>query len=77
MAGAGRKVFAAGDIVSEPDFLDTYLMQQKVMVFTAGTAAAGSAIGTALAEGMVIYGGTAGGSSSGLYFYDGSQWKAI
>lgn len=77
MAGAGRKVFAAGDIVSEPDFLDTYLMHQKVMVFTAGTAAASSAIGTALAEGMVIYGGTAGSSSSGLYYYDGSTWKAV
>lgn len=77
MAGAGRRVFAAGDIVSEPDFLDTYLMQQKVMVFTAGTAAAGSAIGAALAEGMVIYGGTAGGSTSGLYFYDGTDWQAL
>ena len=77
MAGAGRKVFAAGDIVSEPDFLDTYLMQQKVMVFTAGTAAAGSAIGTALAEGMVISGGTSDGSTSGLYFDDGSDWQAL
>jgi hypothetical protein len=77
MAGAGRKVFAPGDPVTEPDFLDTYLMQQMVMVFTAGTAAAGSAIGTALAEGMVIYGGTASGSSSGLYKYDGTSWKAI
>lgn len=71
-----RKVFTAGEQVLDTD-LDTYLMRQSVMVFTAGTAAAGSAIGTALAEGMVIYGGTAGGSSSGLYFYDGSQWKAI
>jgi hypothetical protein len=77
MAGAGRKVFAPGDLVSEPDWLDTYVMQQKVMVFTAGTAAAGSAIGTALAEGMVIYGGTADGSSSGLYFYSGTAWEAL
>ena len=77
MAGAGRRVFAAGDQVTEPDFLDTYLMQQKVMVFTTGTAAAGSAIGTAVAEGMVIYGGTADGSTSGLYFYDGTDWQAL
>ena len=46
MAGAGRKVFAPGDLVSEPDWLDTYAMQQKVMVFTAGTAAAGRAHGS-------------------------------
>ena len=77
MAGAGRKVFAAGDAVTEPDFLDTYLMHQMVMRFTAGTAAAGSAIGTAVAEGMVIYAGTASGSSSGLYKYDGTSWKAL
>ncbi len=77
MAGAGRKVFAAGDLVTEPDFLDTYLMQQTVMAFPAGTAAAGSAIGTAVAEGMVIYGGTADGSTSGLYYYDGTDWQAL
>ena len=77
MAGAGRRVFAAGDQVTEPDFLDTYLMHQKVMCFPAGTAAAGSAIGTAVAEGMVIYAGTATGDTAGLYYYDGSEWKAI
>jgi len=77
MAGAGRRVFAAGDQVTEPDFLDTYLMHQKVMCFLAGTAAAGSAIGTAVAEGMVIYAGTAAGDTAGLYYYDGSEWKAI
>lgn len=71
-----RKVFTAGEAVEDTD-LDTYLMRQKVMVFTAGTAAASAAIGTALAEGMVIYGGTAGSSASGLYFYDGSTWKAV
>jgi hypothetical protein len=71
-----RKTFAAGDVVLDTD-LDTFLMRQSVMVFTAGTAAASSAIGTALAEGMVIYGGTAGGSTSGLYFYNGTAWKAI
>ena len=50
MAGAGRKVFAPGDRVTEPDFLDTYLMHQKVMCFPAGTAAAGSAMASAFAK---------------------------
>ena len=71
-----RKVFTAGDDFTESD-LDTYLMAQAVMAFPAGTAAAGSAIGTAVAEGMVIYAGTAAGDTAGLYFYDGSQWTEI
>jgi len=47
-----RQVFDAGDVLSATD-VNTYLMDQMVQTF-AGTAARGSAIGTAV-EGMVTY----------------------
>jgi hypothetical protein len=47
-----RKVFTAGEVLSATD-VNTYLMDQMVQTF-AGTAARGSAIGTAT-EGMVTY----------------------
>jgi hypothetical protein len=47
-----RKVFDAGDVLSATD-VNTYLMDQMVQTF-AGTAARGSAIGTAT-EGMLTY----------------------
>ena len=47
-----RKVFDAGEVLSATD-VNTYLMDQMVQTF-AGTAARGSAIGTAT-EGMVTY----------------------
>ena len=53
MAGLGRKVFAAGDVLAAAD-VDGYLMDQTVMKF-ANTSAVSSAIGTALAEGMTFY----------------------
>lgn len=53
MSGLGRKVFTAGSVLQAQDVMD-YLMDQSVMVF-AGTAARGSALGTAVAEGMVSY----------------------
>ena len=49
---SGRKVFTAGEVLSAANVND-YLMDQAVMVF-AGSAARGSAIGTAT-EGMVSY----------------------
>lgn len=52
MAGLGRKVFTAGEVLTAANVQD-YLQDQAVMVF-AGTAARGSAIGTAT-EGMVTY----------------------
>jgi len=52
MAGAGFKDFQAGEVLTAVD-VDTYLMQQTVMVF-ASTAARGSAIGTPT-EGMFSY----------------------
>jgi hypothetical protein len=47
-----RKVFTAGEVLAASD-VNSFLMNQKVMSF-AGTAARGSAIGTATA-GMVTY----------------------
>ena len=52
MAGLGRKVFTAGDVLTASD-VQNYLMDQSVMVF-AGTAARSSAIATPT-EGMVSY----------------------
>jgi hypothetical protein len=53
MAGLGYKVFTAGEVLTAAN-VNGYLMEQSVMVF-AGTAARGSALGTAVAEGMVSY----------------------
>lgn len=52
MAGAGFKDFTAGEILTADD-VDTFLMQQTVMVF-AGTAARGSVIASP-SEGMFTY----------------------
>ena len=53
MAGLGRRTFAAGEVLTASNVMG-YLQDQAVMNF-AGTAARGSAIGTAVSEGMVSY----------------------
>lgn len=53
MAGSGRRVFTPGEVLSASTVMN-YLQDQAVMNF-AGTAARGSAIGTAVSEGMVSY----------------------
>jgi hypothetical protein len=53
MAGQGRRTFAAGEVLTASNVMG-YLQDQAVMNF-AGTAARGSAIGTAVSEGMVSY----------------------
>lgn len=53
MAGSGRKVFTAGEVLRAAD-VNGYLMDQSVQVY-AGTAARGSAIGTATSAGMMSY----------------------
>jgi hypothetical protein len=63
-----RKVFTAGEVLAAAD-VNSFLMDQTVMSF-AGTAARGSAIGTAV-EGMVTY----LEDSNILSIYDGSAWK--
>lgn len=53
MAGLGRKVFTPGEVLTATN-VQNYLMDQAVQVY-AGTAARGSAIGSATTEGMVSY----------------------
>jgi hypothetical protein len=51
--GLGRRTFAPGEVLTASNVMN-YLQDQAVMNF-AGTAARGSAIGTAVSEGMVSY----------------------
>jgi hypothetical protein len=53
MAGLGKKTFTAGEVLTAAD-VNGYLMDQSVMVFDSD-ASRGSALGTAVAEGMVAY----------------------
>ena len=69
MAGAGFKDFTEGEILRAED-VDTYLMQQTIMVF-AGTAARASALGTLVAEGMFSY----LADTNSFEFYDGAAWQ--
>lgn len=70
MAGLGFKVFTAGEVLTAAN-VNGYLMEQSVMVF-GGTAARGSAIGTAT-EGMVTY----LTDSNSITVYDGSAWQQV
>jgi hypothetical protein len=73
MAGAGKKTFTAGEILTASD-TNTYLMEQTVMYF-AGTAARASAIPTP-STGMTTYIGTTGTASiPQLETYTGSAWQ--
>jgi hypothetical protein len=69
MAGAGKKTFTAGEVLTASD-VNTYLMEQSVMVF-GGTAARSSAIPTP-SEGMVSY----RSDIDNLELYNGSAWVA-
>lgn len=70
MAGAGRRTFQPGEVLTASN-VNSYLMDQSVMRF-ASSAARGSAVGTAvIAEGMVSY----LTDSDALEFYDGTDWK--
>lgn len=70
MAGAGYKLFATGDVLTAAQ-VNTYLMQQSVMVF-ASSAARTSAISGILAEGMVTY----LQDTNSLEYYNGSSFVA-
>jgi hypothetical protein len=70
MAGAGFKTFTAGEVL-EASEVNTYLMQQTVMVF-AGTAARATALGTAVSEGMFSY----LSDTNSFEFYDGASWQS-
>jgi len=65
-----RKTFTAGAVLAAAD-VNTYLMNQSVMTF-AGTAARGSAIGTAT-EGMLTW-----LEDTNVYqYYNGSAWTNL
>lgn len=72
MAGLGRKTFTAGEVLTAAN-VQGYLQDQTVMVF-AGTAARGSALGTAvLSEGMVTY----LSDSNSVELWDGAAWATV
>ena len=70
MAGSGRKVFAAGDVLTATD-VQNYLKDQAVMVF-ASSAARGSAIASPT-EGMVSY----LSDTNNVEAYTGSAWTTV
>ena len=70
MAGLGRKVWGAGDVLAAAD-VNGYLMDQAVMVFADATAR--TAAIAAPTEGMVTY----LSDTNVLYLYDGSAWEAV
>ena len=71
MAGLGRRTFQAGEVLTASNVM-AYLQDQAVMNF-AGTAARGSAIGTAVAEGMVSY----LADNNFVQAYDGTAWRSL
>ena len=70
MAGLGRKIFTAGDVLTASD-VQNYLMDQTVMNF-AGTAARSSAIATPT-EGMVTY----LADTNAVEVYDGAAYVSV
>lgn len=70
MAGAGFKTFSVGEVLTATN-VNTYLMQQTVMVFA--TAAARTSAIAAPSEGMVTY----LSDSNSLWYYDGTNWVEI
>jgi hypothetical protein len=70
MAGAGFKTFAVGEVLTANN-VNTYLMQQTVMVFA--SAAARSSEITSPSEGMLSY----RTDVNVFEFYNGSAWVAL
>jgi len=70
MAGLGRKVFTAGEVLTAAN-VQGYLQDQVVQVH-ASAAARSSALGTAVSTGMVSY--RADGTV--VEFYNGSAWQS-
>ena len=70
MAGAGFKTFNTGDVLTAAD-VNTYLMQQTVMVF-ADSAARTTALGANVSEGMLSY----LKDTNQVEVYNGSSWVA-
>jgi len=71
MAGLGWRKFQAGEVLTASN-LQSYAVDQSVQVY-AGTAARGSAIGTAVTEGMMSY----LADSNNVQAYTGSSWESL
>ena len=72
MAGAGRRTFVPGEVLTASN-VNSYLMDQAVMVFANATAR-DVALGTAVvSRGMVSY----LGNTNALSFYDGAAWRTL
>jgi hypothetical protein len=71
MAGAGYKLFATGDVLTAAQ-VNTYLMQQSVMVFASSTAR-NTALSGVVSEGMVAY----LLDTNDLTIYDGAAWNSF
>jgi len=74
MAGAGYRTFVAAEVLTAAQ-VNTFLMEQSVMKFTAATGTGGrDTVITSPSAGMVVYMDT-GDSSEGLYTYNGAEWR--
>ena len=71
MAGAGYKDFVNGDVLTATQ-VDTYLMEQSVMVF-ASASARDTALSAVKAEGML----TMLKDTNEIQMYDGTSWYSI
>lgn len=67
MAGAGFRTFASGEVLTATN-VNTYLMQQTIMVF-ASSSARDTAI-TSPSEGMFVY----LSDTNALQYYNGAAW---
>lgn len=71
MPGLGRRVFSPGEVLTATNVMG-YLQDQVVQTY-ASSAARGSAIGTAVSEGMVSY----LSDSNSLQVYTGASWDPL
>lgn len=71
MAGAGYKLFNTGDVLTASQ-VNTYLMQQTIMVF-ASSSARTTALSGIVAEGMFSY----LTDTNSTEYYDGSTWQSV
>jgi hypothetical protein len=72
MAGAGAKTWSTGDVLTASD-VNTYLMQQSIMVFATETTR--DAALTSPSDGMFAY--TTTTPADTLSYYNGSAWVAV